>query len=70
MSYGEERLYSDEARNKHLKRQAEAMERAADALELIAGMQMLAFDYDDETPGYTVEALHEEALFHARGGER
>lgn len=51
-------------------RQADALQRAADALEALAGLQMVAFDYDEETPSYTVEALHEEAVFHARGGER
>jgi hypothetical protein len=47
-----------------------ANQRQADALEAIAGMLMVAFDYDEEMPGYSVEALYEEALFHGRGGER
>lgn len=49
-------------------RMADAAERCATALELIAGMQMIRFDYDEEAR-YTVEALHEEALFYGRGGE-
>jgi len=49
---------------------AHAQERQADALELIAGMLMVRFDYDEDTPGYTVEALEEEARFHAKGGRQ
>ena len=53
-----------------LERIAHAQERQADALEAIAGMAMVAFDYDEEMPDYSVEALYEEELFHGRGGER
>lgn len=48
---------------------AEAQERQADALELIAGMLMVDFEYGEDNPSYTVEALEEEARFHARGGD-
>lgn len=34
MSYGEERLYCDEARNKALKRQADALETLAEQVEI------------------------------------
>jgi hypothetical protein len=53
-----------------LERIADAQECQAEALEAIAGMLMVAFDYDEAMPGYSVEALYEEALFHGRGGER
>lgn len=66
--YGEERLYSDEHRNEIMKQQAGAMERAADALELLAGMQMMRFEYNEDMPSYSVEGLVEEARFYARGG--
>jgi len=43
----------------------DVQERQADALELIAGILLMDFDYDEDRPSYTVEALREEALFHA-----
>jgi len=49
---------------------AEAQERQADALELIAGMLMVYYCYDPDQPDYTVEALEKEARFHAAGGDR
>jgi len=47
----------------------DALERQADALEVIAGMLMLEFDYREDRPGYSVEALYEEAQYHGQGGE-
>lgn len=47
-----------------------ANQRQAAALEVIAGMLMLQFDYDDDRPGYTVESLYQEARYYGRGGER
>lgn len=52
-----------------LQRACEAQERQARALEAIAGILMVDFDYDEDRPDYTVEALYEEALFHGRGGD-
>jgi len=49
---------------------AHAQERQADALELIAGMLMVYYCYDPEQPDFSVEALEEEARFHAKGGRR
>ena len=53
-----------------VERIAHAQERQAAALELIAGMLMVRFDYDEDMPSYTVEALEEEARYHAKGGRR
>jgi len=53
-----------------VERIAHAQERQAAALELIAGMLMVWFDYDEDMPSYTVEALEEEARYHAKGGRR
>ena len=47
-----------------------ANQRQAAALEAIAGMLMLQFEYDDDLPGYSVEALYRDAQYHGRGGER
>ena len=52
-----------------LERIADAQERQAEAMELAAGMMMLRYHYDDETVDFSSEALKEEALHFARGGE-
>ena len=44
-------------------------ERQAQAQELIAGIMMMWFDYHEDMPTYSVEAMAEEAKFHATGGE-
>ena len=49
---------------------AHPQERQADALELIAGMLMVRFEFDEDMPSYTVEALEREARFHAKGGRQ
>ena len=49
---------------------AHAQERQAEALELIAGMLMVRFEFDEDMPSYTVEALEREARFHAKGGRQ
>ena len=55
--------------NDALERIADAQERQAEAMELAAGMMMLRYHYDDETVDFSSEALKEEALHFARGGE-
>mgnify|MGYP006269941617 CR=1 FL=1 len=47
---------------------ADAQERQAEALELMAGMMMLRLYYDDDAVDFTAEAMEEEARFFARGG--
>ncbi len=44
-------------------------ERKAEALETIAGMMMMRFDYDEDMPSYSTEAMLEEARHFASGGE-
>lgn len=52
-----------------VERIADAQERQAEALELIAGMMMLRYHYNDEAGvEFTAEAMEEEARFFARGG--
>lgn len=46
-----------------------ANHRQADALEVIAGMLMLDYLDHEDRPDYSVESLHREAVFHARGGK-
>ena len=55
--------------NDALERIAEAQERQAEAMELAAGMMMLQYHYNEETVDFSSEALKEEALHFARGGE-
>jgi hypothetical protein len=52
-----------------MERIADAQERQAEALELIAGMLMLEYDSREDRPSYSAEALEEEARFHASGGD-
>lgn len=47
----------------------DVQERQAEALETIAGMMMMRFDYDDDMPSYSTEAMLEEARHFASGGE-
>ena len=49
----------------------DALERQAAALEVIAGMLMLRFEYlpDEETGNWNPESLYKEAQYYGQGGE-
>lgn len=51
-----------------VERIVEAQERQAEALELVAGMMMVRFHYDEDTVDFSAEALRDEAEHFASGG--
>ena len=51
-----------------LERIADAQEQQAEAMELIAGMMMVRFSYDEDMPEFNTEALKREAEHFADGG--
>ena len=61
--------YMDNRTNEYHDRMLEATERQADALEAIAGMLMVWFDFDHENVSYSTEALYDEAKFQGTRGE-
>lgn len=61
--------YLNNRTSDHHDRMLEANERQAEALETIAGMMMMRFEYDDDMPSYSTEAMLEEAHHYASGGE-
>lgn len=64
-----EQHYSNQRRNDLLERIAEAQERQAQAMEVLAGALLMQYTYDSDKPDFTVEALHDEAIFHGTGGD-
>lgn len=46
---------------------AEAQERQADALEIIAGMLMLEFESNDDRRNYSIDTMREDAHHYATG---
>jgi aminoglycoside/choline kinase family phosphotransferase len=53
-----------------LERIADAQEQQAEAMELIAGMMMVRFSYDEDMPEFNTEALRREAEHFADGGSQ
>ena len=53
-----------------LDRIADAQEQQAEAMELIAGMMMVRFSYDEDMPEFNTEALKREAEHFADGGSQ
>ena len=53
-----------------LDRIADAQEQQAEAMELIAGMMMVRFSYDEDMPEFNTEALRREAEHFANGGSQ
>ena len=51
-------------------RLADAAERQADALELIAGMLILSYCAEPSNPDYSTEEIQQKARFYAGGGRR
>ena len=52
-----EQHYSNQRRNDLLERIAEAQERQAQAIEVLAGALLMEYTYDSDKPDFTVEAL-------------
>ena len=50
-------------------REVEAQERQAEAMETVAGMLMMHFNYSEDMPSFSAEAMLEEAQHFASGGE-
>jgi hypothetical protein len=55
--------------NEVLEEIRDAEQRQADALERLAGIQMMAYLARDDTGKYSPEAIAEDALLHGSGGE-
>ena len=66
LTWGE---YIDGSTSDLRQREVEAQERQAEAMETVAGMLMMHFNYSEDMPSFSAEAMLEEAQYFASGGE-
>jgi hypothetical protein len=67
---GYENLTPEGRQTELLEEIRDAEQRQADALERLAGIQMMMYLARDDTGKYSPEAIAEDALLHGSGGER